>query len=237
MKNNKINLKKEDYMYRLNIKHQELLEHFEFLDVEKVIRGEIEETKSEIFGVTLRFFQDTGVSFKEEFQIELFKDNKTYQAFYIVDEDGYVYINKYEYLELVKIFEEIGYEIETNLMDLRFMGINFLSDLLSAAFYQNENFVLEMEGEDYKETRKTFKNTVSYEEVIAQALLNGKKARIYNRQEFKEHWVTIEKLQNGFEILKKDYPETFLNIIKDRYDLTDADMFIQCALFGEVIYG
>lgn len=251
MEKNKINLKKENYLYKLNIHHDELIEAFNFLpsDIDKIMRGDMDATTTATltyrpnnkkeYRTTLRLFKDVDGIFSEEFLILLEIERETYQAFYTIDEDGDVYLTKYEYIELVKIFEKIDYEVETNLMDLRVMGNDFLSNLLSTAFYQNLIFDFKMEEEDYKQVRESIKENkgVSYEEVIAQGLMNGKKMAIYDSEEDKEHWIPIERLQKGLEILEKNYPQEYANIICDNYDSVDADMLIQCALFGSVIYG
>jgi len=41
----------------------------------------------------------------------------------------------------------------------------------------------------------------------------------------------------GLEVMAKDYPEHFANLITDNGDADTADIFMQCCLFGEVIYG
>lgn len=249
MQKNKINLKKENYLYKLNIHHDELLKPFNFPKLDKLLSGEIDETRistivykpnnKKEYEVALKLFQYVDGIFKEEFQIELKMNEETYQAFYTIDEDGDVYLTRYEYLGLVKIFEKIDYEVETNLMDLRVMGIDFLSNLLSTAFYQNLIFDYKMDEEDYKQTNVEIKDnkTVCYEDVIAQGLMDGKKIRIYDSEEDKEHSVRIYMLQKGFEILGEKFPKTYSNIIRDQYDSVDADMLIQCTLFGDVIYG
>ena len=69
------------------------------------------------------------------------------------------------------------------------MGNDFLSNLLSTAFYKNLIFDFKMDEEDYKQTNVEIKDnkTVCYEDVIAQGLMNGKKIRIYDSEEDKEH--------------------------------------------------
>lgn len=249
MQTTKINLKKENYLYRLNIKHDELRKPFNFLNVEKVISGKMKETTTITlrpnkgsYTTKLKLLRNTDGIFKEEFQIELSVNDETYQAFYYVDEDDYVYLTKNEYLDLIQIFEKIDYQTETNLIDLRIMGIDFLSKLLSTAYYESELFDLNIEVEDFKESYESIrenkvKKVVRYEDVVAQGLLNGIKMKVYDREGFKEHLVTLRMLQKGLEILKEKYPKEYSNIIYGKYCSVDLDMFIQCALFEEVIYG
>lgn len=49
--------------------------------------------------------------------------------------------------------------------------------------------------------------------------------------------LTIEKLRVGLEIMNQKYPEHYANFIAENDDAETADVALQCALFGEVIYG
>lgn len=249
MQTTKINLKKENYLYRLNIKHEELIKPFNFFNVKKVRSGQMKETTTttlrpnkDTYITKLRLFQDTDGIFKEEFQIELLINEETYQAFYYVDEEDFVYLTKYEYLDLIQIFQKMDYETETNLIDLRIIGVDFLSGILSTAYYNSDIFDLNIEVEDFKKSYESIReNTVNkvvrYEDIAAQGLLDGRKVKVYDREGFKEHFVTLHMLQKGLETLKEKYPKEYSNIISDKYNSVDIDMFIQCALFREVIYG
>lgn len=55
----------------------------------------------------------------------------------------------------------------------------------------------------------------------------GEKPRDLNRQ-------SIEK---GLQVMAEKYPLHFTDFIKENYDATTADVFLQCCLFGEVVYG
>ena len=48
------------------------------------------------------------------------------------------------------------------------------------------------------------------------------------------HTLTKEKVAKGFSAL---HPTRLANLLSGDYDCIDADCFIQCALFGSVIYG
>lgn len=46
------------------------------------------------------------------------------------------------------------------------------------------------------------------------------------------------QLYDGLVIMAKKYPEHFANVILDDHqDAETADFFIQCCLFGEIVYG
>jgi len=47
----------------------------------------------------------------------------------------------------------------------------------------------------------------------------------------------VASLKQGWRILEEKYPIHFNDAINDQHDATTADVFLQCCLFGEVIYG
>jgi hypothetical protein len=44
-------------------------------------------------------------------------------------------------------------------------------------------------------------------------------------------------IERGLVAMATIEPERFGNIINDRYDAIDADIFLQCIIFGKTIYG
>ena len=48
--------------------------------------------------------------------------------------------------------------------------------------------------------------------------------------------LNLNTAQNALEILNKKFNDVFTNITSDNYDASDADAFIQCAIFGDVIF-
>lgn len=52
-----------------------------------------------------------------------------------------------------------------------------------------------------------------------------------------KHTLTREKLLNGFDVMAKKYPKHFQNIVDENDDAETADVLLQCALFGELVYG
>ena len=53
----------------------------------------------------------------------------------------------------------------------------------------------------------------------------------------KFHRITRSDIENGVKIFAKDYPRHFSNFISENDDAITADVFLQCVVFGEVIYG
>ena len=49
--------------------------------------------------------------------------------------------------------------------------------------------------------------------------------------------LNIQRIKKGLTVMAKKYPSDFADFIKEDYDQTTGDVFLQCCLFGEVIYG
>lgn len=52
-------------------------------------------------------------------------------------------------------------------------------------------------------------------------------------------YYTLNKkaIQEGLDIMAKKYPTHFGNFLSDNYDAITGDIFVQCCVFGKVIYG
>lgn len=54
----------------------------------------------------------------------------------------------------------------------------------------------------------------------------------------KQHRLDRAALQRGLEVMSSKYPRHFANMLDDcRCDAETGDVFIQCCLFGEIVYG
>lgn len=51
------------------------------------------------------------------------------------------------------------------------------------------------------------------------------------------HTLTLEKIKEGIRVMAKKYPWHFMNIINENDDAETSDVFLQCCLFREAIYG
>lgn len=52
------------------------------------------------------------------------------------------------------------------------------------------------------------------------------------------HDVNLKKIAVGLEVCQQKYPHVFVQWLRDRNgDATTADVIMQCAIFGEAIYG
>lgn len=53
-----------------------------------------------------------------------------------------------------------------------------------------------------------------------------------------ERWLlNREKLLKGVEVMQKKYPRHFADWLSQNDDATTADVYLQCCLFGEAIFG
>ncbi len=41
----------------------------------------------------------------------------------------------------------------------------------------------------------------------------------------------------GLQVMAREYPDHFKDVLISNCDMVTADVFIQCALFGEIVYG
>ena len=52
----------------------------------------------------------------------------------------------------------------------------------------------------------------------------------------KKKILTYQCIKLGLKIMQEDYEKSFESFIKEEHSLTEGDVFLQCALFGKVIY-
>lgn len=46
-----------------------------------------------------------------------------------------------------------------------------------------------------------------------------------------------EALEHGIAVMSSSYPQHFSDFVKDNFDAITGDVFVQCCLFGEIVYG
>lgn len=63
------------------------------------------------------------------------------------------------------------------------------------------------------------------------------KLSIYDYEEDKRYNLTLPKLKKGLKIMAKKFPRHFNNFINENEDAITGDVFLQCCIFGDVIYG
>jgi hypothetical protein len=53
----------------------------------------------------------------------------------------------------------------------------------------------------------------------------------------KSYTLSITKLLKGLAVLATKYPHHFCDILREGGDATTGDVLVQCALFGDIVYG
>lgn len=104
-----------------------------------------------------------------------------------------------------------------------------------------------MSGETYKKWTKKDTEIGFVLPPYANEMFWGEAERGYAlHDEYDENWcsmhLTIRSLQNGINAMIKDDPrgnwdETLSRLVNEQYDAEDADVLVQFAVFGELVYG
>jgi len=76
-------------------------------------------------------------------------------------------------------------------------------------------------------------------EAIANHVINGGYIQFFDIEDENELLGTVDmdKLLDAISLLKKDYPNTWNNILDENADVEDADIFLQLAVMGDVVFG
>lgn len=53
----------------------------------------------------------------------------------------------------------------------------------------------------------------------------------------KKYTLDLNAVKKGLKVMAKDYPRHFTDFVKENDDACTGDVFLQCCLFGEVIFG
>ena len=84
------------------------------------------------------------------------------------------------------------------------------------------------------------RSDLGYESETEQALtLEGIKVEDTEDRNFATtiYTLNVDKIKKGFTVMAKKYPEHFADFLKEDYDQNTGDVFLQCCLFGGMIYG
>ena len=49
--------------------------------------------------------------------------------------------------------------------------------------------------------------------------------------------VTFESFVNGLSIMANRFPHHFKNVVTENHDAETSDVFVQCAVFGKIVFG
>lgn len=121
-----------------------------------------------------------------------------------------------------------------------------LVNLLSVATYGNEWPVVKAFTSDAE--KGLFEDCECREDKWAKALMKGKGVVVYDcyalddaetNEEKAEarHYITIADVQKGLELMRDQYPRHYADLVEENDDLITGDVWLQLAVFGELIYG
>jgi hypothetical protein len=120
-----------------------------------------------------------------------------------------------------------------------------LVNLLSVATYGNEWPVVKAYKSDAEEG--LFNECDCCEDKWATGLLKGKGVVVYDlfstegelceEEKPEKHHLTIEGVKKGLELMRDQYPRHYADLMEENDDLITGDVWLQLAVFGELIYG
>jgi uncharacterized protein with LGFP repeats len=109
-------------------------------------------------------------------------------------------------------------------------------DLLCSAFEGGSNYWYRIEGYEYPKgkTRQNFEYPhievpLAGGVVKVKDMTDGEKGKVYR--------LTKTALWRGWETMRDKYVHHYADAVSDGGDAITGDVYLQCCLFGEVIYG
>lgn len=121
-----------------------------------------------------------------------------------------------------------------------------LVNLLSVATYGNYWPAIKAYKSDAD--KGLFENCECREDKWAEALMHGKGIVVYDcyalddavtEEEESEarHTITMDDVRKGLELMRDEYPRHYADLMEEDDDLITGDVWLQLAVFGELIYG
>ena len=121
-----------------------------------------------------------------------------------------------------------------------------LTDLLSVATYGNYWPVVRAYKSDAE--AGLFNDCDCYEDKLAVALLNGKGVVVYDHYVIEDaeteeeraegrHPITLADVEKGLKLMQEQYPHDYADLMEEEDDAITGDVWLQLAVFGELIYG
>jgi hypothetical protein len=109
-----------------------------------------------------------------------------------------------------------------------------LFDLLVTAREGGSNYW--MEGIKYTKPQKKFTPVEDEVYPFVDYPLNGGTVKI-THNDIEQHTLTREGIERGLVVMAEKYPRHMNDFIIENYDADTADVFLQCCVFGELVYG
>ena len=84
------------------------------------------------------------------------------------------------------------------------------------------------------EERKTWE---SVRKCYVASMCGGRVILIDHEEDDKEYILDREALRRGVEVMAKDFPSHWADFINENDDAVTGDVFVQCCVFGDTVYG
>ena len=142
----------------------------------------------------------------------------------------------------IKITKEDVVDILSSAMD----GIGYWGEIVpnDRQYEKAKRWLLENAESDYDD------GEICYEEVVAQILFDGKSVTVRDSEDDKESWLFLSNLAQGIQTaFREGYYSSYNWLVPDgdgfgewhletsQIDAEVADVIIQLAVWGEVVYG
>jgi len=116
-----------------------------------------------------------------------------------------------------------------------------VADMVCNAFEGGIGYWAKITG--YRKPENVFKWDLSFDDgkvcrYVQYPMSQNGAVLLCDAEDSSEKWeLTREKLENGLTVMADKYPRHYKNWIDENDDAETADVFIQCSLFGELVYG
>lgn len=112
-----------------------------------------------------------------------------------------------------------------------------INDLLCGAFEGGSNYWYPIESYNYPEGQTKGSLEIEFEHV--ELPMKGGSLTVSDIEEDggKKHILDKEACIRGLKVMAEKYPQHFADWQDENDDATTADVYLQCCLFGELVYG
>lgn len=118
-----------------------------------------------------------------------------------------------------------------------------LSDIIEGAFYGNHEWSLDWDEDEYNIAKNAIKKGdydpkwgICQNDVLAKMIKSGFQVKVHDEEADETYVLTKESLERGVDAFFTKCPEYISDFITDPDQCSDW-AFIQCCLFGNVVFG
>lgn len=163
-------------------------------------------------------------------------------SFFFTEVDKNLYIFWGEYIEMIKMFKTLQIPFDNkDTLSFNLMEQDDIETFISLALTGNpwasiaSKEYIKMKDQIISEGGKS--SIITRDEIYARLLIEGKEVLIFDKEESALHLLTLEKLDEGLKIVKNKYGSIYQEFKDQDGDLNTGDVILQCAIFGDIIYG